>query len=67
MTKRTREDQPVNFEEEYETKYVKDVYNMISMHFNKTRYKAWPKIQEFTNTFTPNSLIADVGCEMVKL
>lgn len=50
------------YSEMFETKYVKDVYNKISLHFDKTRYKTWPKIQEFTDSFTPQSLIADVGC-----
>lgn len=49
-------------EEIFESNYVKDVYNQISMHFDKTRYHPWPKIQKFTDSFAPHSLIADVGC-----
>ena len=46
----------------FESKHVKDVYNKISMHFDKTRYHTWPKIQQFTDSFKPNSKVADVGC-----
>ena len=47
-----------NFEDEN----VKDIYNEISKHFDKTRYHSWPKIEEFSKCFEPNSVIADVGC-----
>ncbi len=48
--------------QEFENKYVIDVYEEISKHFDKTRYHSWPYIQEFTNTFQPNTKVADVGC-----
>ena len=47
-----------NFEDEN----VKNVYNIISKHFDKTRYHSWLKIEEFSKCFETNSLIADVGC-----
>ena len=48
--------------QEFENKHVIDVYEEISKHFDKTRYHSWPYIQEFTNTFQPNTKVADVGC-----
>ena len=48
--------------QEFENKYVIDVYEEISKHFDKTRYHSWPYVREFTNTFQPNTKIADVGC-----
>lgn len=52
----------INSENEFERKNVKDVYNKISGHFDKTRYHSWPKIEEFSKLFLKGSLIADIGC-----
>ena len=48
--------------ERFEKETVDDVYNIISKHFDKTRYHSWPKIEEFSETFKSGSLIADIGC-----
>ena len=44
-----------------EKKYVYEVYEKIATHFSHTRYKAWPKIEEFLNNLPEGSLVADVG------
>ena len=49
-------------ENELENKNVKDVYNVISRHFDKTRYHTWPIIQKFTDSFHSHSIIGDIGC-----
>ena len=48
--------------EDFEKKYVYDVYSEISNHFNKTRYHTWPKIKDFINTLDKNTTIYDIGC-----
>ena len=55
------EDQPTtatNMEKEH----VYDVYEKIAPHFSNTRYKPWPKVQEFMDNIPPGSFVADVGC-----
>lgn len=48
--------------EEFEKKYVHNIYNNISTHFDKTRYSSWPIIEEFIRSFPKESLVADIGC-----
>ena len=43
--------------EDFEKKYVYDVYSEIANHFNKTRYHTWPKIRDFVNSLEKNSTI----------
>ena len=45
-----------------EQKHVYDVYEKIAPHFSKTRYKPWPKVQEFLESLPEGSLNCDVGC-----
>ena len=45
-----------------ERKHVQDVYDSIAEHWDRTRYKPWPKVTEFILNLIPGSLIADVGC-----
>ncbi|KAH7822015.1 putative tRNA methyltransferase Trm9 [Monocercomonoides exilis] len=45
-----------------EESYVEDVYELIANHFSGTRYKPWPLVAEFLNSFPKGSFIADVGC-----
>lgn len=55
------EQQPVtatNMEKEH----VYEVYEKIAPHFSNTRYKMWPKVEEFMNSVPPGSIVADVGC-----
>lgn len=48
--------------EEYEKKYVHDIYNQISDHFNVTRFLPWPKVRDFLISLSPDSLMIEVGC-----
>ncbi|XP_025954093.1 probable tRNA methyltransferase 9B isoform X1 [Dromaius novaehollandiae] len=45
-----------------ERDHVHSVYEKIAPYFNDTRYKAWPKVQQFISEQEPGSLIADIGC-----
>jgi ubiquinone/menaquinone biosynthesis C-methylase UbiE len=48
--------------EECEKKYVHDIYKSIANHFSATRYKPWPKVEEFLLSLSPDSVMIDVGC-----
>ena len=41
---------------------VHSVYNIIAPHFDRTRYKPWPRVAEFLQQCPLASLVADVGC-----
>ena len=45
-----------------EIEKVHNIYDIISKHFSTTRKIIWPKVEDFINTFNPNSLILDIGC-----
>ena len=45
-----------------EKEHVYDVYEKIAPHFSETRYKPWPKVEEFMNSIPLGSFVADVGC-----
>jgi alkylated DNA repair protein alkB homolog 8 len=45
-----------------EKEHVYDVYEKIAPHFSNTRYKGWPKVEEFINNIPAGSIMADVGC-----
>lgn len=45
-----------------EQEYVHEVYNQISNHFSKTRYKPWPIVKDFLMTRPDYSIGIDVGC-----
>ena len=47
--------------EELENIYVRQVYDQIAPHFAHSKYKAWPKVEQFLRSFSAGSLIADVG------
>lgn len=47
---------------EIEEKHVEEVYELIATHFSETRYKPWPMVANFLNSFSPFSFVADVGC-----
>ena len=47
--------------EELENIYVRDVYDQIAPHFAHSKYKAWPKVEQFLCSFPAGSLIADIG------
>jgi SAM-dependent methyltransferase len=41
---------------------ITQVYNVIADDFSKTRYKTWPAVADFIDTFQMNSMNADIGC-----
>eukprot|EP00747_Dinoflagellata_sp_TGD_P083397 gnl/TRDRNA2_/TRDRNA2_162096_c0_seq1.p1 gnl/TRDRNA2_/TRDRNA2_162096_c0~~gnl/TRDRNA2_/TRDRNA2_162096_c0_seq1.p1 ORF type:complete len:304 (+),score=58.56 gnl/TRDRNA2_/TRDRNA2_162096_c0_seq1:159-1070(+) len=45
-----------------EAENVHKVYETIAEHWNHTRYKAWPRVEEFIRSRPRYSLIADLGC-----
>jgi len=45
-----------------EKEHVYDVYEKIAPHFSNTRYKPWPKVEEFMNNIPKGSIVLDVGC-----
>ncbi|KAL5460467.1 hypothetical protein EMCRGX_G033918 [Ephydatia muelleri] len=48
--------------ERVERDHVHSVYSQIALHFSDTRYKPWPRVEEFIKSQPPGSFIADVGC-----
>lgn len=46
----------------YETDYVKNVYNKIAHHFDVTRTYKWSWITSFMESLAPESYICDLGC-----
>lgn len=47
---------------ELEDKHVRQVYDAIATHFSATRYKAWPKVEEFVLSLPKGSTLGDIGC-----
>eukprot|EP00927_Polykrikos_kofoidii_P051466 TRINITY_DN45257_c0_g1_i1.p1 TRINITY_DN45257_c0_g1~~TRINITY_DN45257_c0_g1_i1.p1 ORF type:complete len:424 (+),score=73.10 TRINITY_DN45257_c0_g1_i1:90-1361(+) len=45
-----------------EASHVHNVYDSIADHWNHTRYKAWPKVEEFLRRLPFGALVADLGC-----
>lgn len=45
-----------------ERDHVHSVYDKIAPYFNDSRYKAWPKVQQFLLSLEPGSILADIGC-----
>ncbi|EED15057.1 conserved hypothetical protein [Talaromyces stipitatus ATCC 10500] len=48
--------------EEYESKFVHEVYQQIASHFSETRYKPWPIVERFLLEQNPGSIGLDIGC-----
>lgn len=44
-----------------ERDHVHSVYDKIAPYFNDSRYKAWPKVQQFLLSLEPGSILADIG------
>ena len=49
---------PTNIEKEF----VYETYDKIAPHFSNTRYKPWPKVEEFLRSQPPHCLVLDIGC-----
>ena len=45
-----------------EKEHVYDVYEKIATHFSNTRYKPWPNVKDYIESFPAGSMVADVGC-----
>lgn len=45
-----------------EEDYVKATYDSIAEEFSGTRYKKWPKVEEFLQSIPKGSILLDVGC-----
>ncbi|KAK5868882.1 hypothetical protein PBY51_009858 [Eleginops maclovinus] len=45
-----------------ERDHVHSIYDKIAPYFNDSRYKAWPKVQQFLLDLQPGSIVADIGC-----
>ena len=45
-----------------EIEYVKNIYEIIAEHFDKTRVYCWKGIKEFILEMNKNSLVLDSGC-----
>lgn len=53
---------PTQKQKELEINYVKNTYDNIAGDFSKTRYKKWPKVDEYLKSIDEHSLLLDVGC-----
>lgn len=47
---------------DFSREFVFDVYDKIAPHFSHTRYKKWPKVDEFVRSLPVGSFIMDAGC-----
>lgn len=47
---------------DFEKKHVEDVYDRIALHFNQTRYKAWPVVLSFLLSLKAGMVGIDIGC-----
>lgn len=52
----------MNFSENIEKIYVKNIYEEIADQFKVTRVYTWPWIKKFINDLSNNSMIYDIGC-----
>lgn len=47
---------------ELEKEFVHATYEHIAEHFSNTRYKPWPKVENFLQGLDQTSLVLDIGC-----
>ena len=45
-----------------EQEHVHKVYNEIAHKFSDSRYKPWPHVAEFLQSFASASYVLDIGC-----
>ncbi|CAM9156654.1 unnamed protein product [Ectocarpus sp. 13 AM-2016] len=45
-----------------EKEHVQAVYDTIAPHWSHTRYKPWPRVENFLSELEPCSFVADAGC-----
>ncbi|KAJ3443657.1 tRNA methyltransferase 9b-related [Anaeramoeba flamelloides] len=48
--------------ENFEKKFVNEVYLDIAPHFNHSRKNPWPYVRKFVSSLEEGSILADVGC-----
>lgn len=60
--KNIEENKDLEKSEYIEKEFVYDVYDKIAPHFSHTRYKPWPKVEEFLQSKGYGTLVLDVGC-----
>lgn len=44
-----------------ENEHVHEVYEQIASHFSSTRYKPWPRVDQYIKAQEPGSIGADIG------
>ena len=47
---------------EVEKRYVHDVYDEIYEHFDETRQKCWPRVNDFLSELKTGDILIDIGC-----
>lgn len=45
-----------------EREHVHEVYDTIAGHWDRTRHKPWPRVQEFIQRQPRHGIIGDIGC-----
>ena len=48
--------------DDFEKKYVHNVYDNIAEEFDHSRYALWPCVTQFLDTLPPQSVVLDIGC-----
>lgn len=48
--------------DDFEQKYVHNVYDTIAEEFHHSRYALWPCVTQFLDTLPEKSVVLDVGC-----
>lgn len=59
---KSNEDKLASVAAKLEEENVHKVYDEIANHFSETRYKPWPKVENFIKSFECGSVVLDVGC-----
>lgn len=53
----------MNLEEAYSLiKQTKEAYNLIAPHFDQTRKRLWPELEDLKDLFSQNQNVLDFGC-----
>lgn len=45
-----------------EEQFVYNTYDLISEHFDHTRFARWPKVKHFLASLEKGSIVCDLGC-----
>lgn len=52
----------LSYGKDLEKEFVHTTYENIAKHFSDTRYKPWPKVENFLKELDTTSLVLDIGC-----